>query len=87
MTSLFYTYVLTLKQEICEADLFRFNLKFEAISNRGYLHSTQERLLSCPNTDIQDPSLVVKNPYSGLWLYSEKSILDSAASNTSPDCH
>ena len=38
MTSLFHNYILTLRQQISEPDLFCINLDFETICNRGYLH-------------------------------------------------
>ena len=36
MTSLFYTYIMTLRQHIPEPDLFRINLNFETICNSGF---------------------------------------------------
>ena len=39
MTSLFHTYVLTLKQQICEVDLLHIRVNFETPCNSGYAFS------------------------------------------------
>ena len=42
MTSLFHTYILTLRQQISEPDLFRINLNFETICNSGVFFCVEE---------------------------------------------
>ena len=64
-----------------EPDQFRNNLNLKTICNSFYLHYTQGKLLWHLNINIWDSDLVLRNPYSGLWPYSEKSVLDSVASN------
>ena len=57
-----------LSEQISEPDLFGIDLNFQTVCNSGYLHYTQGKLLQRPNINIRDSNLILKNPFSGLWL-------------------
>ena len=82
MISSFHTYVLTLGQHISELDPFCINLiQFFKQFVKTVIYIKHKEDYRSVQIEI-DSNFVLKNPYSGLYPHSEKSVLESVMSNT-----